>query len=336
MKKALKISLILLVLLISIIGLGYVLFIYEKPVDQEALNDFLKGQPIIDTHIHATKGYEGSEEYKKGLPEGPELDQATLDFVRKEFDENNIVLALAGGPIYYAKKWAQADSRICAGPVFPFYLGYHMDEPSTKEFLTYVELYELYKTKTFRSMGEAMYVHKGVHPHDPRLKPYWKIAAEFNVPVGVHSDAGPPKPGRDQALKNLHTGEYSNPDLLRPILKKYPNLKLYLMHFNGGYSDEAIQLMKDYDQIYCEMSAISLRMPKVLWEDKVKKLYDEGLGDRLMFASDFRGTIRENIKIIYGLDWLSEAQKRDVLYNNAANFLELTPEQIQEHHEMVK
>lgn len=336
MKKIFKISLIIIVLIISIIGLGYIFLIYEKPVDQEALNKFMHGQPVIDIHIHATKGYEGSEEYKRGLSEGSELDQATIDFILKEFDENNIVLALAGGPVYYAKKWAKADSRIWAGPVFPFKLGYHMDEPSTTEFLKYEELFELYKSKSFLSMGEAMYVHKGVHPHDPRLEPYWKIAAEFNVPVGIHSDTGPPRPGRAEVLKDIHAGEYSNPDLLRPILKKYPDLKLNLMHFNGGYSDEAIQLMKEYDQIYCEISAISLHMPKILWEKKVKKLYEEGLGDRLMFGSDFRGTIRENIEVIYSLDWLSEAQKRDIFYNNAARFLELTPEQIQEHHERVK
>jgi predicted TIM-barrel fold metal-dependent hydrolase len=84
------------------------------------------------------------------------------------------------------------------------------------------------------------------------------------------------------------------------------------------------------------MSATSLFMPTILWEAKVKKLYEEELGDRLMFASDYRGTIRENIEVIYSLDWLSDAQKRDIFYNNAAKFLGLTPEQIQEHHEMVR
>ncbi|MGK7391061.1 MAG: amidohydrolase family protein [Candidatus Cyclobacteriaceae bacterium M2_1C_046] len=336
MKKVFNILFISFISVIFLIGIVYFFLIYEKPIDQKALNKFLQGQPIIDTHIHATKGYEGSEDYKKGLTEGPELDQATIDFVRKEFDENNVVIGLAGGPIYHAENWAKADPRFWAGPVFPFKIPYHMDEPSTKEFLTYEELYELYESKTFRSMGEAMYVHKGVHPHDRRLEAYWKIAAEFNMPLGIHSDEGPPRPMRAEILEDIHKGEYSDPDLLRPILEKYPGIKLYLMHFNGKYSDEAIQLMKEYEQIYCEISAISLHMPKILWEGKVKKLYEEGLGDRLMFASDYRGKIRENIEIIYSLEWLSEAHKRDIFYNNAARFLELTPEQIQEHHEMVK
>lgn len=55
-----------------------------------------------------------------------------------------------------------------------------------------------------------------------------------------------------------------------------------------------------------------------------------------MFASDYFGTVKENIEIIYSLDWLTEEQKRDILYNNAARFLELTSEQIQAHHELVR
>ena len=68
----------------------------------------------------------------------------------------------------------------------------------------------------------------------------------------------------------------------------------------------------------------------------MKKLYDEGLGDRLMFGSDYVGTIRKNIEIIYNLDWLSDEQKRDVYYDNAAKFLNLTKSEIKEHHKMVE
>jgi len=55
-----------------------------------------------------------------------------------------------------------------------------------------------------------------------------------------------------------------------------------------------------------------------------------------MFGHDFTGTIRENIEVIYGIDWLSEDQKRDILYNNAARFLKLSDQEINRHHESVK
>lgn len=76
-------------------------------------------------------------------------------------------------------------------------------------------------------------------------------------------------------------------------------------------------------------------LPKQDWEPNVKKLFDEGLGDRLMFGSDYMGTIRKNIEIIYNLEWVTDDQKRDIYYNNAARFLNLTETQIKKHHEMV-
>jgi predicted TIM-barrel fold metal-dependent hydrolase len=108
------------------------------------------------------------------------------------------------------------------------------------------------------------------------------------------------------------------------------------MHFGGSYSDEAIVLMKAYPQVYCDISAVSVFMPKTVWEPNLKKLYEAGLGDRIMFGSDYFGMVEEHLKAILAIDWLSESQKADILYNNAARFLGLTPEQIKHHYTMVK
>ena len=75
---------------------------------------------------------------------------------------------------------------------------------------------------------------------------------------------------------------------------------------------------------------------QILWEHNVKRLFEEGFGNRVMFGSDFTGTIRDNIEVIYGLDWLSDEQKRDIYYNNAARFLRLSEEEIKSHFEPVK
>jgi predicted TIM-barrel fold metal-dependent hydrolase len=89
--------------------------------------------------------------------------------------------------------------------------------------------------------------------------------------------------------------------------------------------------MKLYPQIYCEISAVSLFVPKEVWEPNVKKLFSEGLGDRLMFASDYFGTVREHIEIIYNIDWLSDNQNKNIYYNNAARFLNLSESEIKKH-----
>ena len=54
-----------------------------------------------------------------------------------------------------------------------------------------------------------------------------------------------------------------------------------------------------------------------------------------MFASDYFGTVRKNIEIIYDLEWLTEKQKRDIYYNNAARFLNLSESEIDAHHRNV-
>jgi predicted TIM-barrel fold metal-dependent hydrolase len=55
-----------------------------------------------------------------------------------------------------------------------------------------------------------------------------------------------------------------------------------------------------------------------------------------MFGSDqmiWPGVIEPAIRSIEQATFLSEQQKRDILYNNAARFLRLTPKQIAKHHE---
>ena len=64
------------------------------------LDQFLKAQPVIDVHINITKGYPDNKDYDQ---EDPNIDLAKIKWIGKRFDQNNIVLALGGGPMKYAK-----------------------------------------------------------------------------------------------------------------------------------------------------------------------------------------------------------------------------------------
>jgi hypothetical protein len=46
--------------------------------------------------------------------------------------------------------------------------------------------------------------------------------------------------------------------------------------------------------------------------------------------------IERSVKVIEDAPFLSEGQERDILYNNAARFLRLTPEQIAGHRALGK
>lgn len=315
-------------------GMPIILFLNTSILfSQTPIDEFLKNQPIIDVHIHITKGYPDNEGYNRT---NPDIDVAKIDWMRQRFDENNIVLALGGGNLKYANMWAAADDRIWSGLIFPCSKLVEQDEPCDTEFFDEAELRKIYNIGDLKSMGESMFNYYGIPPTDKRLEPYWKIAAEFKIPVGIHAEAGPPPEMIDKENHPNYNPILANPELLKPILEKYPKLRLYLMHYSGRYSGQSLQLMKMYPQIYCDISAVSLFLPKADWEPNVKKLFDEGLGDRLMFGSDYVGTIRKHIEIIYNLDWLTDDQKRDIYYNNAAKFLNLTETEINRHHQMVE
>lgn len=150
---------------------------------QESMEHFLKNQPIIDMHYHITKGYKDNEIYNAM---DTDIDKAKLKWSIENFNKNNIVLVIGGGNLKYANMYAKADDRIWAGLIFPCRGTVKQDEPCTKTFFSEDELREIYKNEKFRSMGESLYNYYGVPPTDERLSHYWKIASEFNLPIGIH------------------------------------------------------------------------------------------------------------------------------------------------------
>lgn len=303
-------------------------------VQAQSFEGFMRGQPVIDVHLHVFAGEENNAEYNPDrLGRSPELDSLRVEWLQNELDRYQVVLALAGGNVKYSKAYARADERIWAGLSFPCSRLVRGEWPCEKEFLTYEELREIYAQPGMKSMGESLYNYYGIPPTDPRLEPYWRLAAELDLPVGVHSDSGPNRVNPKE--RPNYRPDFANPMLLRPILERYPGLRICLMHFGHDYIEEAIALMKDFPQVYCDISAISVYLPREVWEPGLRRLFDEGLGHRLMFGSDYSGTIGEHLRAIFDIGWLDEAQKRDILYFNAARYLRLTEAEKMEHHRMV-
>lgn len=311
----------------------FLVFASSSIVAQNNIDEFLKNQPIIDMHFHITKGFEDNEVYNN---REVDIDTAKLDWVVEDFNKNKVVLVLGGGTLKYANMYAKADNLFWAGLVFPCIKTVKQDEPCEKEFFSESQLREIYKAGNLKSLGESMFNYYGIPPTDKRLEPYWKIAEEFEIPIGIHADTGPPPERMNKEERPNYNPTFANPELLKPILEKHPNLKIYLMHYGGGYSEQSLELMKSYPQIHCEISAVSMFAPKKVWGPQVKRLFDEGLGNRLMFASDYFGTVRENIEIIYNIEWLTDQQKKNIYYNNAAKFLNLSESEIERHHNMVQ
>jgi predicted TIM-barrel fold metal-dependent hydrolase len=76
-------------------------------------------------------------------------------------------------------------------------------------------------------------------------------------------------------------------------------------------------------------------LPRRAFNTHLKGLVELGLSKRIMFGSDqmmWPEAIEIAIETIESADFLTEEEKRDIFYNNAARFLRLSDEEIARHH----
>ena len=283
--------------------------------------------PIIDMHMHTFQWN------KYGDPPPPNLITGNMPAARSnteaieaylaEMDRYNIVLAVGSGQLEMAKKWkAHAPERFLTGMEFPRYTA-----PVNKrieEWPDIDELRKLYESGQLQIMGEISAQYAGVAPNDPKLEPYYVLAEELGIPVCLHTGFGPqmsPYLG-DPNFRMRH----GNPLLLEDVLVKHPKLRIYIAH--GGYPnlEDTIALMLMYTQVYMDISAINWLLTPEEFHAYLQRLIQARLGKRIMFGTDqmiWPETVGMSIDAIESATFLTEEQKQDIYFNNAASFLKL-------------
>jgi len=164
-------------------------------------------------------------------------------------------------------------------------------------------------------------------PSDPALDAYFALAEELDLPVGIHTGSGTIRilSSEDQRLFRV---EYGNPRWVNDLLARYPSLRIYLMHAGYPFLEDTIALMRVYSDVYADLSRINWSYPRPAFHDYLKRLIDAGLESRLMFGSDgvgFPEALGLAVEGIESAEFLTEQQKEDIYYNNAARFLRLDP-----------
>lgn len=94
--------------------------------------------------------------------------------------------------------------------------------------------------------------------------------------------------------------------------------------------------MYRYPNVYVDYSTIVWLAPEKTVYKYLKGLIDNGLGKRIMYGSDqmeWPEAIGIGIERIQNAGFLTDEQKRDIFYNNAARFLKLSDEEIKKHNE---
>ncbi len=287
--------------------------------------------PIIDMHLHG--GYkvgafgtepDGAPMRRPCLPQ-PCVNHAAqvqkaediLPMTLEAMKRHNIVLGIVSDQPPQILEWDKADPD-------RFMLGFNMHHPSE---IGIPRLRELFRSGEFQVLGELGFQYRNVAIDDSLLDPMFAMAAEMDIPVHIHlagAGAGPTFP--------IHLG---NPLRLSTVLQKHQNLRIYVENASWPFLEEITSVMYKYPNLYADLSTITWIIPRRTFHQYLQGLVENGLSKRLMFGSDqmmWPETIALAIEAIETADFLTEEQKRDIFYNNAARFLRLSEEEIAQHH----
>ena len=183
-----------------------------------------------------------------------------------------------------------------------------------------------------RAIAEVANQYSGVAPDDPRMEPYWQVAEELDIPVGYHLGTGPPGAiylGFANYRARLHSAL-----LLEDVLVRHPRLRVYVMHAGFPMLDDMLTMLYAHPQLHVDVGVIVYSQPRPAFYRYLQALVDAGFINRIMFGSDqmvWPGVIERSIAVINEAPFLTAAQKRDILYNNAARFLRLSKEEMARH-----
>ena len=243
-----------------------------------------------------------------------------------EMDRNNVVLAVVSGPEAAVRAWqAGAPGRFIGGA----FLGEDgMPEHSVEA------LRDLVEEGVFGVLGELGLQYSGISPDDTRLGPYYAALEEMGIPLALHTGLGPP--GAPHSFAPQFRATLGRPTLLEPVLVRHPDLKVYLMHAGWPYLEETVAMMYIYPKLHADIGVLAWALPTAAFHEALQKLVNAGFGDRLLFGTDqmlWPGAVGLAIEKVKAAPFLTDQQRRDILYNNAASFLGLSEEEITRHHE---
>lgn len=173
----------------------------------------------------------------------------------------------------------------------------------------------------------------GISPDDPAMEAFWTLAEELDRPVGIH--VGPSAAGIPSVGFPTYRARISNPLALEEVLMRHPKLRIYVMHAGWPMESEMIHMLYSYPQLYVDIAVLNWHLPRAEFHRYLERLVGAGFSDRILFGSDqmiWPDAIDVAIEGIESASFLSDTQKRDIFYNNAARFLDLSEEEIARHH----
>jgi predicted TIM-barrel fold metal-dependent hydrolase len=290
-------------------------------------------RPIIDMHLHA----QTFEEFgtwssgdrpphpTTGLPPEAKTNADILRLTLEAMDRYNIKLGVVSGRIETVYAWkAKAPDRFLTSAEFSGRPA--SDATALGPSPSLDSLRREHDAGRLQALGEITSPYDGLDFDGPELAPYFALAAELKMPVGVHT--GLTFPGAVHTCCPRYRIERGNPVHLDEVLARHRGLKLYIMHMGEMFQESTLAILHMYPQVYVDMGALVWgAMPREQFYANLQALVHAGYGKRIMFGSDqmvWPELIGQAVETIESAPFLTDEQKHDIFYNNAARFLGLS------------
>lgn len=265
----------------------------------------------------------------------PETDDGVMNATLEVMHRRNIIGVVSGAePAAMARvqRWHDAaPGRVI--PALTFKVGPNCEPRIDGRCLSPDDMGRLHAERQFSVLGEVAIQYDGIGPSDEAFEPYLALAEQRNIPVGIHIGIGPPGApymGFSHYRARLHSALE-----LEEALIRHPKLRVYIMHAGWPMLDDLLAVLWTHPQVYVDVGAIVFALPRAEFYRYLQRIVESGFGTRVMFGSDqmtWPGVIERSLEAIESAPFLNDQQKRDILYNNAARFLQLADAEIARHH----
>lgn len=244
----------------------------------------------------------------------PETTDEVMERTIAVLERRNIV-GVASGTLDLVRRYEErAPERIVRGLIFD--LGSWTVSPDS--------LRRLHETGELEVLGEVITQYEGIAPDDPRMEPYWALAEELDIPVGIHLGTGPP--GAPYLGSPRYRAGLNSALTLEPVLARHPRLRVWIMHAGWPMVNDLLAMLYTYPQLHVDVAVIDYMLPRAEFHSYLQRIVDAGFGNRVMFGSDqmvWPEAIEIAIESIESAEFLTVDQKRAILHDNAARFLRI-------------
>jgi predicted TIM-barrel fold metal-dependent hydrolase len=139
-------------------------------------------------------------------------------------------------------------------------------------------------------------MYAGFYPHDEKLDPLWRYAAEHHLPVLLHTGT---------TFVAQAPLDCTLPRHLDRVACRFPQVKIIMAHLSHPYEGECAVVIRKHPNVYADVSALHYR-PFQLYHS-LMLVQEYGVWHKLLFGSDYPfTTVDASLEGLFALNRMLE------------------------------